>query len=88
VQLIEPATAPPETKAAYDEIRNDWGGMLFFNLQGEKGGSLTEVKDKELVAIKTSRLNGCQYCRATAQPAMTKRSPRCERIIRTPRSRS
>src|SRR5918994_6659376 len=35
---------------------------LFFNLQGEKGGSLTDVRDKELVAIKTSYLNGCDYC--------------------------
>jgi uncharacterized peroxidase-related enzyme len=82
VELVDPETAPPETKAAYDEIRSDWGGMLFtdwrplgrspnimvavhklfFNLQGEKGGSLTDVKDKELVAIKTSHLNGCDYC--------------------------
>jgi uncharacterized peroxidase-related enzyme len=82
VQLVDPETAPPETKAAYDEIRNDWGGMLFtdwrplglsprimvavhklfFNLQGERGGSLTDVKDKELVAIKTSSMNGCDYC--------------------------
>jgi uncharacterized peroxidase-related enzyme len=82
VELVDPDTAPPETKAAYDEIRSDWGGMLFtdwrplgrspnimvavhklfFNLQGEKGGSLTDVKDKELVAIKTSHLNGCDYC--------------------------
>lgn len=82
VQLVEPETAPPETQAAYDEIRSDWNGMLFtdwqplglsprimvaahklfFNLQGEKGGSLTDVKDKELVAIKTSHMNGCQYC--------------------------
>lgn len=35
---------------------------LFFTLQGEKGGSLTDVRDKELVAIKTSHLNGCDYC--------------------------
>jgi uncharacterized peroxidase-related enzyme len=35
---------------------------LFFNLQGEKGGSLTDVRDKELVAIKTSHMNGCDYC--------------------------
>lgn len=35
---------------------------LFFTLQGEKGGSLTTVQDKELVAIKTSYLNGCNYC--------------------------
>jgi len=82
VELVDPETAPPETKAAYDEIRADWGGMLFtdwrplgssprimvavhklfFNLQGEKGGSLTDVRDKELVAIKTSYLNGCDYC--------------------------
>jgi alkylhydroperoxidase family enzyme len=82
VRLIDPETAPPETKAAYDEIRNDWGGMLFtdwrplglsprimlsvhklfFNLQGEKGGSLADVRDKELVAIKTSLMNGCDYC--------------------------
>ena len=82
VQLVDPDTAPPATKAAYDEIRSDWGGMLFtdwrplglsprimvavhklfFNLQGEKGGSLTDVRDKELVAIKTSYLNGCDYC--------------------------
>ncbi len=82
VELVDPATAPSETKAAYDEIRRDWGGMLFtdwrplglspqimlaahklfFNLQGEKGGSLTDVRDKELVAIKTSHLNGCDYC--------------------------
>ena len=82
VELVDPDTAPPETKAAYDEIRADWGGMLFtdwrplgrsprimvaahklfFNLQGEKGGSLTDVKDKELVAIKTSHMNGCDYC--------------------------
>jgi uncharacterized peroxidase-related enzyme len=82
VELVDPETAPPKTKAAYDEIRNDWGGMLFtdwrplglspqimvavhklfFNLQGEKGGSLTDVKDKELVAIKTSYMNGCDYC--------------------------
>ena len=35
---------------------------LFNNLQGEKGGSLTELTDKELVAIKTSYMNGCDYC--------------------------
>ncbi len=82
VELIDPDTAPPETKAAYDEIRADWGGMLFtdwrplglspqimvavhklfFRLQGEHGGSLTDVLDKELVAIKTSYMNGCDYC--------------------------
>ncbi len=82
VELVDPDSAPPETKAAYDAIREDWGGMLFtdwrplgyspeimvavhklfFNLQGEKGGSLTDVKDKELVAIKTSHMNGCDYC--------------------------
>ena len=82
VELVDPESAPPETQAAYDEIRADWGGMLFtdwrplglspqimvaahklfFNLQGEKGGSLTDVRDKELVAIKTSYLNGCDYC--------------------------
>lgn len=82
VELVDPETAPPETKAAYDEIRADWGGMLFtdwrplglsprimvaahklfFNLQGEKGGSLTDVRDRELVAIKTSHMNGCDYC--------------------------
>ena len=82
VELVDPETAPEETKAAYDEIRADWGGMLFtdwrplglsprimvavhklfFNLQDEKGGSLTDVRDKELVAIKTSYLNGCDYC--------------------------
>jgi uncharacterized peroxidase-related enzyme len=82
VELVDPETAPPETNAAYDEIRRDWGGMLFtdwrplglspqimvavhklfFNLQGEKCGSLTDVKDKELVAIKTSYMNGCDYC--------------------------
>lgn len=82
VELVDPNTAPPETKAAYEEIRRDWGGMLFtdwqplglsprimvavhklfFNLQGEKGGSLTDVRDKELVAIKTSHMNGCDYC--------------------------
>ena len=82
VELVDPETAPPETRAAYDEIRSDWGGMLFtdwrplglspkimvaahklfFNLQGEKGGSLTDVQDKELVAIKTSHMNGCDYC--------------------------
>ena len=82
VELVDPETAPPETRAAYDEIRRDWGGMLFtdwrplglsptimlsvhklfFNLQGEKGGSLTDVRDKELVAIKTSYMNGCDYC--------------------------
>ena len=80
--LVDPEAAPAETRAAYDEIRSDWGGMLFtdwrplglsprimlavhklfFNLQGEKGGSLTDVQDKELVAIKTSYLNGCDYC--------------------------
>jgi uncharacterized peroxidase-related enzyme len=82
VQLVDPESAPPATKAAYDEIRSDWGGILFadwrplglspeimlsvhklfFNLQGEKGGSLTDVRDKELVAIKTSHMNGCRYC--------------------------
>ncbi|MGH8986903.1 MAG: carboxymuconolactone decarboxylase family protein [Acidimicrobiia bacterium] len=82
VELVHPDTAPPETKAAYEEIKRDWGGMLFtdwrplglspkimvavhklfFNLQGEKGGSLTDVRDKELVAIKTSHMNGCDYC--------------------------
>jgi uncharacterized peroxidase-related enzyme len=82
VELVDPETAAPETQAAYDEIRNDWGGMLFtdwrplghspqimvavhklfFRLQGEHGGSLTDVRDKELVAIKTSYLNGCDYC--------------------------
>lgn len=82
VALVDPETAPPETRAAYDEIRQDWGGMLFsdwrvlglspqimlavhklfFNLQGEQGGSLTDVREKELVAIKTSHMNGCDYC--------------------------
>ena len=82
VELVDPDTAPPETKAAYEEIKHDWGGMLFtdwrplgrspnimvaahklfFNLQGERGGSLTDVRDKELVAIKTSHMNGCDYC--------------------------
>jgi uncharacterized peroxidase-related enzyme len=82
VELVDPDTAPAETKAAYDEIRSDWGGMLFtdwrplghspqimvavhklfFRLQGEHGGSLTDVRDKELVAIKTSYMNGCDYC--------------------------
>lgn len=82
VELVDPDSAPPETKAAYDEIRADWGGMLFtdwrplghspqimvavhklfFRLQGEHGGSLTDVLDKELVAIKTSYMNGCDYC--------------------------
>lgn len=82
IQLVDPETASPETQAAYEEIRRDWGGMLFtdwrplglspqimlsvhklfFNLQGEKGGSLTDVRDKELVAIKTSYMNGCDYC--------------------------
>lgn len=82
LELIDPDTAPPETRRAYDEIREDWGGMLFtdwrplgnspqimlaahklfFYLQGEKGGSLTDVKDKELVAIRTSAINGCDYC--------------------------
>jgi uncharacterized peroxidase-related enzyme len=82
IELVDPETAPAETKAAYEEIRRDWGGMLFtdwrplghsptimlsvhklfFNLQGEKGGSLTDVRDKELVAIKTSHMNGCDYC--------------------------
>ena len=82
VELVDPDTAPPETKAAYEEIKRDWEGMLFtdwqplglspsimlavhklfFNLQGEKGGSLTDVRDKELVAIKTSHMNGCDYC--------------------------
>jgi uncharacterized peroxidase-related enzyme len=82
VELVDPDTSPPETKAAYEEIKRDWGGMLFtdwrplglspnimvaahklfFNLQGEKGGSLTDVRDKELVAIKTSHMNGCAYC--------------------------
>lgn len=80
--LIDPETAPPETQAAYEEIRADWGGMLFtdwrplglspqimvavhklfFRLQGEHGGSLADVLDKELVAIKTSYMNGCDYC--------------------------
>lgn len=82
LELVDPETAPPETQRAYEEIRDDWGGMLFtdwrplgnsprimlaahklfFYLQGEKGGSLTDVKDKELVAIRTSALNGCDYC--------------------------
>lgn len=82
VELVDPETAPSATRAAYDEIREDWGGMLFtdwrplghspqimvaahklfFRLQGEHGGSLTDVRDKELVAIKTSYLNGCDYC--------------------------
>jgi uncharacterized peroxidase-related enzyme len=82
VELVDPDTASPETKAAYEEIKQDWDGMLFtdwrplgrspnimvaahklfFNLQGEKGGSLTDVRDKELVAIKTSHMNGCDYC--------------------------
>ena len=82
VELVDPDTAPPATKTAYEEIKRDWGGMLFtdwrplgrspnimvaahklfFNLQGEKGGSLTDVRDKELVAIKTSHMNGCDYC--------------------------
>ena len=35
---------------------------LFHNLQGEKGGSLASLMDKELVAIKTSYMNGCDYC--------------------------
>ncbi len=35
---------------------------LVYNLQGEKGGSITDVRDKELVAIRTSHMNGCEYC--------------------------
>ena len=35
---------------------------LFNNLQGDKGGSVASLVDKELVAIKTSYLNGCDYC--------------------------
>lgn len=35
---------------------------LFQNLQGEKGGSIASLMDKELVAIKTSYMNGCDYC--------------------------
>jgi AhpD family alkylhydroperoxidase len=80
--LVDPESAPRATQAAYEEIRRDWGGMLFtdwrplglspqimvavhklfFNLQGERGGSLTDVRDKELVAIKTSHMNACRYC--------------------------
>lgn len=82
IALVDPATAPPATQAAYDEIRSLWGGQLFtdwqplghspqivaslarlfYNLQGEKGGSITDVRDKELVAIRTSHMNGCEYC--------------------------
>jgi uncharacterized peroxidase-related enzyme len=82
LELVDPDTAASETREAYEEIRSDWGGMLFtdwrplgnspkimlaahklfFYLQGEKGGSLTDVRDKELVAIRTSALNGCDYC--------------------------
>ncbi len=35
---------------------------LFYNLQGERGGSITDIRDKELVAIRTSALNRCDYC--------------------------
>lgn len=35
---------------------------LFYNLQGEHGGSVARLVDKELVAIKTSYMNGCDYC--------------------------
>ena len=35
---------------------------LFHNLQGEKGGGVARLVDKELVAIKTSYMNGCDYC--------------------------
>lgn len=35
---------------------------LFYNLQGEHGGSVASLVDKELVAIKTSYMNGCDYC--------------------------
>src|SRR5712692_6772515 len=82
ISLVDPESAPPDTKAAYDEIRTMWGGQvftdwqplggspqilvalsrLFYNLQGEHGGSLADVRDKELVAIKTSHVNDCQYC--------------------------
>ena len=82
IALVDPATAPPATQAAYDEIRSLWGGQvftdwqplghspqilaslarLFYNLQGEQGGSITDVRDKELVAIRTSHMNGCEYC--------------------------
>lgn len=82
IALVDPETAPPATRAAYDEIRALWGGQvfsdwqplghspqilvalarLFYVLQGEKGGSITDVRDKELVAIRTSHMNGCEYC--------------------------
>jgi AhpD family alkylhydroperoxidase len=35
---------------------------LFYNLQGERGGSISDIRDKELVAIRTSALNRCDYC--------------------------
>jgi len=35
---------------------------LFHSLQGEHGGSVADLMDKELVAIRTSYLNGCAYC--------------------------
>ncbi len=35
---------------------------LFNNLQGEKGGGVAQLMDKELVAIMTSYMNGCDYC--------------------------
>jgi uncharacterized peroxidase-related enzyme len=35
---------------------------LFHAIQGDTGGSVASLMDKELVAIKTSHMNGCAYC--------------------------
>lgn len=82
ITLVEPDGAPPATRAAYDQIRDEWGGTLltdffllghspvvamaisrlFLALQGEHGDNVSDMADKELVALRTSWLNGCAYC--------------------------
>jgi AhpD family alkylhydroperoxidase len=82
ITLVEPGSGSVETEAAYEQLRELWGGQVFTDwqplgrspevlvafarffhtLQGERGGSITDVRDKELVAIRTSALNRCDYC--------------------------
>ena len=81
IDFVMPDDATGETKAVYEQIKNEWGSLLtdflllgnsprilrslhelFHSLQGEKGGGVAQLVDKELVAIKTSYMNGCDYC--------------------------
>lgn len=48
LQLVDPETAPPETQAAYEKIRRDWGGMLLEPAEErELGACLARAKPVE-----------------------------------------